>query len=96
MITTRGLPPAGSRDPRDCENRFYALAIPSVWMVKPERQKVGIDLTISSVQRIPPESLDPPRPAFPPEYPNPAPMPNCQSQDKFGPDETRRSKPFHL
>jgi branched-chain amino acid aminotransferase len=59
MITTRGLAPAGSRDPRDCENRFYALAIPYVWMVKPERQKVGINLTVSSVQRIPPESLDP-------------------------------------
>jgi branched-chain amino acid aminotransferase len=59
MITTRGLAPAGSRDPRDCENRFYALAIPYVWMVKPERQKVGVDLTVASVQRIPPESLDP-------------------------------------
>ena len=59
MITTRGLAPAGSRDPRDCENRFYALAIPYVWMVTPERQKVGINLTVSSVQRIPPESLDP-------------------------------------
>ena len=59
MITTRGLAPAGSRDPRDCENRFYALAIPYVWMVKPERQKVGADLTVASVQRIPPESLDP-------------------------------------
>jgi len=59
MITTRGLAPAGSRDPRDCENRFYALAIPYVWMVTPERQKVGIHLTVSSVQRIPPESLDP-------------------------------------
>jgi branched-chain amino acid aminotransferase len=59
MITTRGLAPAGSRDPRDCENRFYAFAIPYVWMVRPERQKVGINLTVSSVQRIPPESLDP-------------------------------------
>lgn len=59
MITTRGLAPAGSRDPRDCENRFYALAIPYVWMVQPERQKVGINLTISTVQRIPPESVDP-------------------------------------
>ncbi len=59
MITTRGLAPAGSRDPRDCENRFYALAIPYVWMVTPERQKVGINLTVSSVQRSPPESLDP-------------------------------------
>lgn len=59
MITTRGLAPTGSRDPRDCKNRFYAFAIPYVWLVRPERQKVGINLTVASVQRTPPESLDP-------------------------------------
>lgn len=59
MITTRGLAPAGSRDPRDCENRFYAFAIPYVWIVPPETQKEGIDLTVASVQRIPPEAVDP-------------------------------------
>ncbi len=59
MITTRGLAPAGSRDPRDCENRFYAFAIPYVWIVPPEQQKEGIELTVASVQRIPPEAVDP-------------------------------------
>jgi branched-subunit amino acid aminotransferase/4-amino-4-deoxychorismate lyase len=59
MITTRGLAPSSSRDPRDCENRFYAFAVPYVWLVQPERQKVGIDLSVASVRRTPPESLDP-------------------------------------
>lgn len=59
MITTRGLAPSGSRDPRDCVNRFYAFAIPYVWLVRPERQEAGINLSVASVQRTPPESLDP-------------------------------------
>lgn len=59
MITTRGLAPAGSRDPRDCENRFYAFAVPYIWLAKPERQEAGINLTVASVRRTPPESLDP-------------------------------------
>ena len=32
VILTRGLPPKGTRDPRACENRFYALVIPFVWI----------------------------------------------------------------
>ncbi len=59
MITTRGLAPAGSRDPRDCENRFYAFAVPYIWLAKPERQEAGINLTVASVRRTPPDSLDP-------------------------------------
>ncbi len=59
MITTRGLAASGSRDPRDCRNRFYALAIPYVWIVPPERLAVGLDLTVSTVRRIPPDSVDP-------------------------------------
>ncbi|MFQ6018780.1 MAG: aminotransferase class IV [Kiloniellaceae bacterium] len=59
MITTRGPAPPGSRDPRDCDNRFYAFAIPYLWIVPPDRQSAGIKLVVSSVQRIPPESIDP-------------------------------------
>jgi branched-chain amino acid aminotransferase len=59
MILTRGVPPQGSRDPRLCENRFHALAIPYVWIADPEKQKRGLDLTISQVPRISPESVDP-------------------------------------
>ncbi len=60
MIATRGVPPAGERDPRRFENRFYALAIPYMWIVKPEAQTAGVDLVVAhDTRRIPPESLDP-------------------------------------
>src|SRR5215210_6684379 len=32
VICTRGIPRSGSRDPRDCENRFYAFVVPFIWM----------------------------------------------------------------
>ncbi len=56
MITTRGLPETGSRDPRTCTNRFLAFAIPFVWITKPQ---VGLHLVVSNRQRIPTESVDP-------------------------------------
>ena len=59
MILTRGTPPPGSRDLRACENRFYALAIPYVWIATPEKQAQGLHMTISRVPRIAPESVDP-------------------------------------
>lgn len=58
MTCTRGVPPRGTRDPRDCENRFYAFAQPFVWIATPEQQAGGISLLISDVRRIPPESID--------------------------------------
>jgi branched-chain amino acid aminotransferase len=59
MICTRGVPPPGSRDPRQCQNAFFAFAIPFVWIADPEKQKRGLSLRISSVSRIPPSSVDP-------------------------------------
>jgi branched-chain amino acid aminotransferase len=59
MICTRGIPPAGSRDPRHCINRFYAFAVPFVWIANPEKQKEGLHLIISLVHRIPETSVDP-------------------------------------
>jgi len=59
MIATRGTPQPGSRDPRRCANRFYAFAIPFVWIADPEKQKVGLRMAISSRQRIAPASVDP-------------------------------------
>jgi len=59
MICTRGMPRPGSRDPRECTNRFFAFAIPFVWIANPEKQKQGLHLIISRSQRIPPESVDP-------------------------------------
>jgi branched-chain amino acid aminotransferase len=61
MISTRG--PYRSpleRDPRTCENTFYAYAMPYVWIVAPERQEQGIDLAIArGNRRTPPEAVDP-------------------------------------
>ena len=59
MICTRGLPQPGSRDPRDCSNRFYAFAVPFVWVANEEQCARGLKLVISAVQRIPPQSVDP-------------------------------------
>jgi branched-chain amino acid aminotransferase len=59
MVCTRGVPPPGSRDPRLATNRFYAYALPFVWIAPPEKQREGIDLFISQRQRIAPGSVDP-------------------------------------
>jgi branched-chain amino acid aminotransferase len=58
MICTRGSPKPGSRDPRECANRLFAFAIPFVWIANPEKQKTGLHLIVSRLQRIPPESVD--------------------------------------
>ncbi len=59
IICTRGVPPPGSRDPRDCENNFFAFVVPFVWIADPEKQERGLHATISRVRRIAPESVDP-------------------------------------
>lgn len=58
-IASRGPPPAGSRDPRLCNNRLYAYAVPFIWIATPERQEKGLHLVVSSVQRVPEASVDP-------------------------------------
>ncbi len=45
MITTRGLPKPGSRDPRTCTNQLFAFAIPFVWITKSQN---GLHLIVSS------------------------------------------------
>lgn len=60
VICTRGVPPAGSRDPRECHNNLFAFALPFVWIADPQKQEErGLHATISSVWRIAPESVDP-------------------------------------
>ncbi len=59
MVCTRGVPPPGSRDPRLATNRFYAYAVPFVWIAPPDKQRTGIDLHVSRRVRIAPESVDP-------------------------------------
>ena len=58
IICTRGMPAPGSRDPRTCENRFLAFAIPFVWIADNALRAKGLNLLISRQQRIPPESVD--------------------------------------
>ncbi|MBK7548983.1 MAG: aminotransferase class IV [Rhodoferax sp.] len=59
VLCTRGMPAPGSRDPRSATNQFMAFAIPFVWIANPEKQKAGINLIVTSYQRIPPSSVDP-------------------------------------
>ena len=59
MVVTRGQPPWGSRDPRLAVNQFYAFAVPYVWIANAEQRARGLDLVVSSVQRIPASSVDP-------------------------------------
>jgi len=60
MILTRGVDEDGSRDPRRFSNRFYAYAIPYVWIAKPEIQAAGIHLVIAEKTiRIPIQAVDP-------------------------------------
>ena len=58
MIVTRGQPPWGSRDPRQAVNQFHAFAVPYVWIATEAQRQQGLDLHVSSVQRIPPASVD--------------------------------------
>ncbi|VTU23213.1 aminotransferase class IV [Variovorax sp. RA8] len=59
MIVTRGQPPWGSRDPRQAVNRFYAFAVPFVWIANEAQRERGLHLKVSTVQRIPAGSVDP-------------------------------------
>ena len=56
IITTRGQPEPGSRDPRTCTNQFFAFVVPFVWISQPDQ---GLHLAVSQQQRIPAASVDP-------------------------------------
>ena len=61
MVCSRGKPKIpGSRDPRDCENHFFAWCVPYVHVVQPEIIDQGATAWISqNVYRIPEESVNP-------------------------------------
>ncbi len=61
MVASRGVPLVpGTRDPRQCANRFYAWCVPYIRLVAPEIEARGASAWIAKdVRRIPPESLDP-------------------------------------
>ena len=61
FVASRGQPSvAGSRDPRDCINHFYAWCVPFVWVFPEEVIKRGARLQIpEQVHRIASNSVDP-------------------------------------
>ena len=60
MIVTRGVPLDGDRDPRNFANRFYAFAIPYVWIAQPAQQLEGLSIVVAkNARRIPSHCVDP-------------------------------------
>lgn len=59
MVCTRGFSPTFSRDPRDAVNNFFAFAIPFSSVANEEQRARGLDIAVSQVHRIPPDSVDP-------------------------------------
>ena len=59
MVCTRGLPSKTTRDPRQCVNRFYAYAVPFIWIATPDQRKNGMHMVIASIPRTPAKSVDP-------------------------------------
>jgi branched-chain amino acid aminotransferase len=58
MTCTRGIPPAGSRDPRMCKNQLSLFVQPFVWISKPEQQNTGLKMVVAKTPRIPSEAVD--------------------------------------
>ncbi len=61
MVCSRGISfVPGSRDPRECNNYFYAWCVPYIYVIKPEIIKIGASALISdSVKRIDQKSVNP-------------------------------------
>lgn len=59
MICTRGHSPTYSRDPRDAINNFLAFAIPFSSIANEEQRARGLNIAVSHIPRIPPQSVDP-------------------------------------
>ncbi len=61
MVASRGQPRiAGSRDPRDCENHFYAWCVPFVWVFDEAVRKRGAHLYVpGDIRRIAANAVNP-------------------------------------
>ncbi|TDP45607.1 aminotransferase class IV [Zavarzinia compransoris] len=59
MICTRGRPPLGSRDIRQCRNNLIVCVMPFIWLASAEQRREGVTGTIGSTMRIPPQAVDP-------------------------------------
>ena len=59
MIQTRGVSPNFVRDPRQATPSVIAFAVPFGWILKPEDFEKGLDVLLTDIKRIPPNSVDP-------------------------------------
>lgn len=61
MVCSRGVPKIpGSRDPRDCDNYFFAWCVPYIHVIKPSQVAAGASALIAeTVRRIPDDSVNP-------------------------------------
>lgn len=60
MIVTRGVPPVGTRDLRRCtDHRLILFAAPYIWVLPRDKVAAGAKLSISTIPRIPKESVNP-------------------------------------
>jgi branched-chain amino acid aminotransferase len=61
MVASRGTPIIpGTRDPRACNNHFYAWVVPFIWVIPSEIAKRGAHILLAGGNtRISPQSLDP-------------------------------------
>jgi branched-chain amino acid aminotransferase len=57
MLVTRGIP--RNRDPRTSTNRFAVFAVPFVWILPRERHVGGLNVVVSSIERIRAQAVDP-------------------------------------
>jgi len=58
-LVTRGVSPTFSRDPRDAIPTFMVFAIPLGRILPLDRWEEGMHVHVSTIHRIPPESVDP-------------------------------------
>ncbi|MDA8692402.1 aminotransferase class IV [Candidatus Pseudothioglobus singularis] len=58
MIQTRGVSENFQRDPRKANHRFLAFAVPFGWILNPDEFEKGLNVIVSNIRRIPPESVD--------------------------------------
>lgn len=61
MVASRGTPIVpGTRDPRACNNHFYAWAVPFIWVIPQDVAKRGAHISVAEdARRIPINSVDP-------------------------------------
>ena len=61
MVASRGTPKIpGTRDPRACNNHFYAWCVPFIHVIPPAVAERGAHImVVDSIERISPSSIDP-------------------------------------